>query len=123
MKTFNLRAAQGEIYIRRVGGIPKSKRLLAGYSTMALEDGKLIVGHSETGHHHVLDPKTCSVAVMDQPPEGMRILRAIVNSPTPLVHLRDHDTHEPIMFEPGEYELRITREFDPYAELARKQID
>lgn len=123
MKTFNLRAAQGEIYIRRIGDCQKPKGLPTGYSALALEDGKLIVGHSETGHHHVLDPKSCSVAVMDHPPEGMRILRAIVNSPTPLVHLRDHDTHEPIMFEPGEYELRITREFDPYAELARQQID
>lgn len=123
MKTFTARAAQGEIYIRRIGDLPPSKKAPAGYTALTVEDGKLIIGHSETGHHHVLDPRHCSVAVMDRPPEGMRILRAIVESPTPLVHLRDYDTHEPIMLTPGEYEFRITREFDPYEQLARQQMD
>ncbi len=123
MKTFKMTAAQGELSIRRIGDLPADRRLPDGYTALATEDGKLIVGHSETGHHHVLDPQTCSVAIMDRAPEGMRILRAIVESPTPLVHLREHDTHEPIMFEPGEYEIRITREFDPYEKLARRQMD
>lgn len=123
MKTFNISAAQGELYVRRVGDLPKSRGIPVGYTELPREDGKLIVGHSETGHHHVLDGHACSVAVMDRPPEGMRILRAIVEGDTPLVHLRDHDTHEPIMFGPGEYEIRVTREYDPYEKLARQQMD
>lgn len=123
MKTFNERAAQGEIYIRRIGDLPTTRKAPAGYTALPVEAGHLIVGHSETGHHHVLDPKACTVAVMDRPPEGMRILRAIVEHATQLEHQRPHDTHEPIMLSPGEYEFRIAREFDPYEKLARQQMD
>jgi hypothetical protein len=61
--------------------------------------------------------------VLDKPPEGMKILRAILENPTSLDHLREHDTHESIMLEPGEYEFRIGREHDHYAELARQSQD
>ena len=36
-----------------------------------------------------------------------------VNRPTALEHLRSHDTHEPIMFGPGIYEVRRQREYTP----------
>lgn len=123
MKSFKITAAQGEISFRRIGPVPASKGLPKGYSPLAAENGHIVIGHSETGHHHVMDARHVDVAVLDRAPEGMRILRAIVNSATPLVHLREHDTHEPIMFEPGEYEARIGREYDPYAEIARRQSD
>lgn len=124
MLKFEKVAAQGEITIRRVGDLPKSRELPPGYTTMKPEGGRLIIGHSETGHHHVLDRLDgADVAVLDAPPAGMRILRAILENPTSLVHLRDHDTHEPIKLEPGEYEFRISREFDHYAELARQSAD
>jgi hypothetical protein len=60
---------------------------------------------------------------MDRPPEGMKILRAILANPTSLDHQRDHDTHESIELAPGEYEIRIAREYDHYAELARQSAD
>lgn len=121
MKTFMQRAAQGEIGVFRikkpVGKLPE------GFTPMASEHGYFVVGHSETGHHHVLDASTCVVGLMDRPPEGMRVLYAIVNAPTALVHLREHDTHDPLVHEPGEYTYRIGREFDPYEEEARQQAD
>jgi hypothetical protein len=124
MLKFENVAAQGEITIRRVGGLPSDRVLPAGYTAMKPEHGKFIIGHSETGHHHVLNRcDGVDVAVMDRPPEGMKILRAILENPTSLDHLRDHDTHEPIMLAPGEYEIRIAREFDHYAELARQSAD
>lgn len=123
MNTFIKRAAQGEIMIRRVGDLPPSAVVPNGYTALPPEKGMLIVGHSETGHHHVIDAEHASVAVMDKPPEGMRILRALINRPTPLTHLRDTDTHQPLMLEPGEYELRIAREYDPYEKLARQVAD
>ena len=121
MRYFKTIASQGEITIRRLGDV--TANVPAGYSPLAPEGVHLIVGHSETGHHHVIDAARASVAVLDRPPPGMRILRAIIESPTPLVHLRDHDTHEPIMLEAGEYEIRIGREYDPYQEIARQQAD
>ena len=123
MHTFKTIAAQGEITIRRIGDVP-TKCSLPGYTAMKPENGKFIIGHSETGHHHVLDRTSgVDIAVMDAPPQGMKILRAIIENPTSLVHLRDHDTHEPIQLLPGEYEFRIAREFDHYAELARQSAD
>lgn len=121
MKTFKVVAAQGEITIIRVNG-PKA-RVDRGWTPLSAEDGRFVVGHSETGHHHVIDAAGASVAVLDNPPEGMRILRMILANPTSLDHLRGHDTHEPLLLEPGEYEVRIAREYDPYAELARQSAD
>jgi hypothetical protein len=112
-------AAQGEITILRVhgGGCGEGK-------TLPLERGKLVIGHSETGHNHVLEHvRGATVTVLDTAPEGMKILYAILAEPNTLIHLRDHDTHEPIALEPGEYEIRIAREFDHYAELARQSAD
>lgn len=124
MQTFKAVAAQGEITIRRIGTLSKKQVMPGGFTEMKPEHGKFIIGHSETGHHHVLDRTDgVDIAVMDAPPAGMRILHAILKNPTSLVHLRDHDTHDPIRLEPGEYEFRIAREFDHYAELARQSAD
>lgn len=117
MLKFEQIAAQGEITVRRIAKIP------SGCTAMKPEGGKFIVGHSETGHHHVISAAGASVSVLDSPPEGMRVLYAILENPTSLYHLRDHDTHEPIQLEPGAYEFRIAREFDHYAELARQSAD
>jgi hypothetical protein len=121
MKAFKKIAAQGEITVIRLGGVPKDKKLIG--EALKAERGHFIVGHSETGHHHVIAAKGASVAVMERAPQGMRVLRAILENPTSLDHLRDHDTHESIKLEPGLYEFRIGREFDPYAEIARRQAD
>ncbi len=121
MKSFKKIAAQGEITIIRIGDASKVK--LSG-SALPLEGGKFIIGHSETGHNHVLERKAgASVTVLDGAPEGMKILRAILTEPNKLIHERGHDTHEAIELAPGEYEFRIAREFDHYAELARQSSD
>ena len=123
MKTFEKVAAQGELTIRYIGPVPK-RQVSAGYTKLLPEQGVFIVGHSETGHHHVLSRADgVDIMVLDKPPEGMKILRAILENPTSLDHLREHDTHESIMLQPGEYEIRIAREYDPYAELARQSQD
>lgn len=119
MKTFEKVAAQGEIKIIR---LPDDADMTG--ATLATENPDYhIVGHSETGHHHVIDRNCASVTVLPKPPAGMQILRLIVEKPTALRHLRGHDTHEPIALSPGNYEIRIGREYDPYAELARRVAD
>ena len=122
MKTFKTVAAQGEITIVRIGDVRKVKK--SGGTPLALDNGKLIIGHSETGHHHVLErTKGATVTVSENAPAGMRVLHAILTEANSLVHERGHDTHETIDLPPGEYEFRIAREFDHYAELARKSAD
>lgn len=123
MKSFCLLAAQGEITVRRIGDVPHKIELPPGFSAMQPDGDRYIIGHSETGHHHVIDAAGAMVGVMDKPPEGMRILHMILENPLCIEHLRDHDTHETITSDPGVYEVRIGREYDPYAELVRLSAD
>lgn len=109
--------AQGEIRAYRIDAIP------AGAKPLARENGHYIIGHSETGHHHVLVADRVNVFEAPKAPEGMRILYALLDSPGSLEHLRGHDTHAPHVFEPGVYMFRTDREYDPYAELARRVAD
>lgn len=101
--------AQGELFIRRIAAAPE------GCTPVEPDGSRWIVGHSETGHHHVLDRATCDVVAgpARANPEGMAILYAIVREPTRLEHLRPTDTHEPLMLAPGVYEIRPGREFSP----------
>lgn len=111
MRTFKTTAAQGDVFFRRVDALPK------GLHETAPANGALIVTHSETGHHHVM--------VLDRPaviePPAVRLFSGDnplvswleVNRPTSLEHRRAHDTHEPILFAPGVYEVRRQREYTP----------
>lgn len=108
MRIMNKIAAQGEAFFRRVDGVTGAVK------EVAPEGGKVIVAHSETGHHHVMDAS--SVTLLERTEgvgEGLRILYMIVDEPTALEHLRGHDTHEPILFNPGTYEVRLQREYTP----------
>ena len=50
-KTFVDRAAQGDLYIRRVAAIP------AGLKLAEAKGGVYVAAHSETGHNHVLEAR------------------------------------------------------------------
>ena len=104
MKTFNTTVAQGDIYIRKIDALP------AGAEVVAPENGVNIVTHSETGHHHVMDAATTT---MHRLPDSIMDCLLVVDEPTELKHLRSHDTHESIMFEPGVYHVRRQREYTP----------
>lgn len=117
MKTFKTHAAQGEISIKRIAKLPD------GVRAVAPENGKFVIGHSETGHHHTMVADRVQVFEKTDAPAGMRILYAIIEGTALLEHERSFDTHEPIQHAPGIYEYRIGREFDPYAEIARRQAD
>lgn len=101
--------AQGELYFRKVDALPD------GCEPMKCDGDAFIVGHSETGHHHVMDRATCEVlsGPAARNPDGMAILYAIVKEPTEVKHLRTTDTHKPLSLNPGVYEIRPAREFSP----------
>lgn len=117
MRILETLGAQGEIRAFRIDAIP------ADATPMGRENGHFIIGHSETGHHHVLTAERVQVFAAKQTPQGMTVLFAILESPGSLEHLRGHDTHAPHAFEPGNYMFRTDREYDPYAELARRVMD
>lgn len=109
MRNFENICAQGDVLIRKVGGIP------ANASRVAPDKNRIIVTHSETGHDHVMvldrDGETPAVEMFAS--DNPLIAWIKVNRPTALEHLRPHDTHEPIMFGPGIYEVRRQREYTP----------
>lgn len=110
MRDFDKAASQGEVDIYRIAALPEGLRM------MAQEDGRWVIGHSETGHHHIIERTEAATVYEADPatvPAGCRILYAIVREPTVFVHLRGHDTHEPIMLRPGAYEFRTLRESSP----------
>lgn len=119
MKTFQNVAAQGDVFFIRRNAVP------ANLKASAPESGRVVVTHSETGHNHsmVLDRVGNEPNVIMYESGNPLVAWLQVNRPTALEHQRPHDTHETIMFDPGVYEVRRQREFDPYAELARQVAD
>lgn len=104
MKKFKNICAQGDVLIRRVESIPASAK------PVAPQGQHVIVTHSETGHHHVME-RDCVELYQDASNPLIAWLK--VNRPATLVHHRPHDTHEPIQFTPGCYEVRRQREYTP----------
>lgn len=109
---------QGEIRIDRIDEVPNvatepfTERNAKGW----------IISHSEQGHHHLLE-RADQILQRTDAPTGATILYAIVKEPTRL--FQDAAVpHEPLMLnDPGIYEFRIKREFDPFAEEVRRVAD
>mgnify|MGYP001128290155 CR=1 FL=1 len=110
MKTFLDSCAQGDVHFTRRDTLP------SGLVPAAPVNGRIVVTHSETGHDHVMvldHVETGEPAVVMYGTDNPLVSWLQVNRPTALEHLRPHDTHEPIMFEPGIYEVRRQREYSP----------
>ena len=97
MKTFNNLCAQGDILIQRVDKLPP------GVVPVAPENGRVIVTHSETGHHHVMLAERTKAYKL---PDAIMDIFLTVEEGDTLEHLRAHDTHESILFKPGIYHVR-----------------
>lgn len=111
--------AQGEIYARKIEQLPEGLEPF----TEKDSNGSWIISHSESGHHHVIDAP--GVTVMERTkdvPDGMRILYAIVEEPTSL-RQNAANAHEAHDMPSGVYEMRISREFDPFLQQARRVAD
>lgn len=92
--------AQGDLSIFSVDEIPK------GLAEAKPENGKHIVAHSESGHHHVIDGNTVRVYN-----ENEFISYLDVEKESNVVHLRNFDTHKPITLPPGKYRISRQREY------------
>lgn len=108
---------QGEVRIIKISELPedferkKVERIESGF----------IISHSESGHHHVLTGGD----VMERQsnvPEGMQIFYAILDNPESFVQ-DANSPHGSFKLEPGIYEFRVSREFDPFAKIARRVVD
>lgn len=109
--------AQGEITFYSVSEMPQG--LIP--HTDKDKAGRPIISHSEQGNHHVLDGAVC---VMEKPdaPEGMRILYALLESPTHLIQDAP-DAHGSHTLGAGIVEFRIAREVDHFTDQIRQVAD
>ena len=110
-------AQQGEVRIVKIDETPDCKS-----EKVKKQTGGFIISHSESGHHHMLSEGEV-IERTDNVPDGMQIFYAITNTSAEFYQNAPGNAHAPIALAPGVYEFRISREFDPFAEQARKVAD
>lgn len=103
MKTFENMAAQGDVLLIRI------KELPATAAQAAAEGGEYIVGHSETGHSHVVAERP-GVEFFTDTSDPLTAYLRILSIDVALEHKRSFDTHETISIKPGTYKIRRQRE-------------
>lgn len=93
----------GEVILKQIDSIPQEAKLV--------KTGKShIVGHSETGHHHVLEAKNLRVYEVDNE------MYLDVQETGTLVHKKTGlDIHQPQTIAPGKYKVIIKQAFDYFA--------
>jgi hypothetical protein len=108
---------QGECRIIKIDAIP------AGVTTKphARDVKGYIISHSESGHHHLLTDGDVMERTSDVP-AGMQIFYAICDKPEAFIQ-DAANPHGGFDLPAGIYEFRISREFDPFAEQARRVAD
>jgi hypothetical protein len=84
MKTIEKCAFQGDVMFRRVDSLPSGLRRVE-----PAPEG-LIVAHSETGHHHLVDPTQAALFAGDDP----MVCYLQVSDYCDVNHARPWDTHE-----------------------------
>jgi len=113
--------AQGEVLIWMKKYAPASVlKALDGlkFKEMALEHGQMILGHSETGHHHVLEAVRPNIAIskaaqalIDEVNDSFVEIKMFEECQ--LIHQRGHDTHQGFIFPAGDYIRGIREEQSP----------
>lgn len=105
MKIIQNMGAQGDVLFRRIDNLPDDVR------EVEATDGKHIVAHSETGHHHYLEAVPGVRRYLGNDP--LIGYLSIEGVGAEAVHARPWDTHETMRLTPGIYEVRRQREYVP----------
>ena len=111
--------AHGEVgFFRIEDGEPN----LEGFTPVSPPRSGLVVGHSESGHHHVLAVGS-GAQIMEREEAGMKILYAILEEPTRLFQADASDPHKEQTVQPGRYIIPNNVDYDPWAQQARRVAD
>lgn len=108
---------QGEVRIVKIDILPegmqtkKAERAAKGF----------IISHSESGHHHLLTGGDVMERT-DKVPAGMQRFYAILKEPQMFIQDASNP-HGGYDLDPGVYRFDVSREFDPFAEQARRVAD
>lgn len=109
--------AQGEVTIIKIDAVPE------GIESVPVEMSAngFIVSHSESGHHHLLTGGNV-IERTSNVPQGMKILYGVLARAEDFIHAAPN-SHGGYKLEPGIYEFRISREYNPFSEQARTVKD
>lgn len=108
---------QGEVRIVKIDALPENierkavQKIAKGY----------VISHSESGHHHLLTGGDVMERV-NAVPSGMQIFYAILDEPQSFIQ-DAANPHGGYDLDPGVYEFRVSREFNPFEEQARRVAD
>jgi len=104
--------AQGDLYFRRLDKCTTDKLKKA-----EKKDGKYILAHSESGHHHVVDCEKVNFMTSDNP---MISFLELLDNGVDILHLKNgKDAHETLRLlgKPGDiWEVRRGRQARPSGE-------
>lgn len=108
---------QGEVYIRRLAEAPST----TGLAPVARGKTGYVLSHSERGHNHTLS----GGELLERPAraEGLDCFYAILDNPEQVIQEAASDAHAPYDLEPGFYDIRISREHNPFTQQARRVAD
>lgn len=95
--------AQGDVLFRRVDKLPETAQAKQ-------VSGRVIVAHSETGHHHAIDD--AGVVLYEEPRDPLTCYLAIAEH-ADVVHHRASHTHETVRLGAGVWQVRRQREYTP----------
>lgn len=107
MKLVKRMGAQGDVIFRRVKAVPK------GFAAKPAAN-RVIVAHSETGHHHAIDSTGVRIHESSDPLVCYLVLESVTHAD--VVHHRSYDTHETIRLSGpigAIFEIRRQREYTP----------
>lgn len=99
--------AQGDVLFRRAKKVPKEFKRTE-------RKGRLIVSHSETGHHHAIDDTGVVMFDAGDPLRCFLVLESVESCD--VIHHRSFDTHAPISLGGGVgavWEVLRQREYVP----------
>jgi hypothetical protein len=102
----------GELVFVPVSKLPKLD------NTQKETHKKYIAGHSETGHHHILESDTEFEIVMTS---GERY--AVIKDLAKLWHQKNHDIHETRTLERGIWKINEKTEYNPFRKVVERVFD
>lgn len=108
MAKFTIR--HGEVCIHQVDTLPKGVEQVVN---------SFIVGHSETGHHHVLESKReFKVTTIDKERLYLELFE-----PAKLVHKKEVNRHRDLVIPAGTYEITHKQEYNPFTKAMQEVWD
>lgn len=101
MKTVKKLGFQGDVAFLKVDALPEG-------AAPEKTKGPVVVAHSETGHHHVVEGRLVKLFRVDAMTCYLRL-----DAPAEVVHQRPFDTHETLKLGKGVWQVRRQREWTP----------